>query len=428
MGKARAKRVRRQEPYETLPVFNHGDPLTVVQLPDGRLGVVDGATMRVWVEYDMVATTLADWRTYPRICIPELPKKYGAWKLASIGGVSRTVRRVGCLRTCTFVHTPVSLFALNMPRLSTARDVLDDHTDRVSVGEEAIDPEFGNVAEVTVFCPEDVDFVAARLMRAGVGQVKFEDPEKNAMQCIGIERLDRIDSSVGNRDSEDHRFDRAEFGLGRGEENWIFSWLPAHWTHLPVTWDYMVLNVASVRDVEDLPPLLRQHVAKSRYELLDDPTTPEALELKKVFCRPDGSLRKRLRSAGLTPAQSKQACTCFFASCIERVDDPLVRKAANLVLYQYMLRVGYMARYLGKYDQNALCIGNGDATRNFRKLEQYDPPHLPASVINKKMSRSGEVEVKGNKGSRSKYVKRADRYIPKVRFTKGRTHRTKEDE
>ena len=54
-------------------------------------------------------------------------------------------------------------------------------------------------------------------------------------------------------------------------------------------------------------------------------------------------------------------------------------------------------------------------TRKFHRLAQYDPHRLPTTVLNKLMSQHGIIKGKGNKGSRSKYVERDQRYIPKQR-------------
>ena len=131
-------------------------------------------------------------------------------------------------------------------------------------------------------------------------------------------------------------------------------------------------------------------------------------------------------SAGLSKSQSIQVINAFYLLTIERITDPEMVHAASLILYHYMLRQGYTGRWMGKYQQDAKFIGNGDITRKFHRLTQYDPPRLPASVLSKLVSRNGIVKGKGNKGSRSKYVKRDERYIAKQRVPRGMRQQQRE--
>ena len=75
---------------------------------------------------------------------------------------------------------------------------------------------------------------------------------------------------------------------------------------------------------------------------------------------------------------------------MSRVPDPLVRRAAQLLLHRYMLERGYK--------QDAHYIGNGHRFRNFRRLAQYAPERLPAVVLNKLCARDGRMRNKGSKG------------------------------
>lgn len=414
----RPKIVRDRERFHTLPAFNNREPLTVVVLADGTLGVVDATTLGVWVGYDAAATP-CPWRSLKRVDLPEIPEHNGVWVTKWIGGIGRTVRREGCLRAKSGMKDPITLFATQMPASETACECLRG-IDGVTVGDtEAVDdPLYGRVAEVVVHDPTDVDLVAARLARAGVGRTIFERHDLNAHRHrLGVERLDRIESSISKTDADDERTDPEEFGQGRGDENWKFSWMPSHWKYAPVTWDFMVRNVDDVEDVSTLPMPLRRHVARYRHGMLDA-STDEAKALARHVWDRNGRERVRDVSAGLTIAQSKQLINAFYACCVERVEDPTISEAASLVLYHYMFRQGYTARYMGKYLQNAKCIGNGDRVRVFRRLSQYDPHRLPTSVLNRLVQKDGKIRSRGSKGSRSKYVDKDHRYIPKRRASR----------
>lgn len=417
MGK-RPTTMREKERFDVLPPFNNKEALTVVQVEEGKLGVVDADTLGVWIEHDLKYTFIPNWRKLPRVHLRPPPSQYGSIKSQWIGGVSRTFRRVGCLRAKASCKDPVTLFATNLPEEDTARKALEAYKDIVTVGDCETDTVYGYVSEVIVHSPSEVDFVSARIARGG-GKVFFEDNTNNSNQAIAIERLDRISSKVCNFDSCDDRKEAEEFGLGRGSENWIFSqWLPTSWKKPPITWDYMVENVSEVDDVSDLPFPLRQHVAKARYAACKDKSSNEAKSLLSHISARDGTPKKRKVSAGLSRAQSIQLMDAFYSLCVERVDDPLQVHATSLVMFHYMLRQGYTARWLGKYQQEARFIGNGMDIRKFRRLTQYDPHRLPASVLNKMMQRSGVVKGKGGKGSRSKYVDKSERYVPKQRVSR----------
>jgi hypothetical protein len=417
MVKRTGKRTRSQELFDTLPPFNNKEALTVVRLDqEGTLGVVDASTFGVYIEKSMEYSLIPHWRSLSRVTIPTIPNHYGYMKGQWIGGVSKTFRRIGCLRTKTKVKSPVTLFATKLPDEHAATRALCDFQETATVGDsETIDdPAYGTIAEVVVHSASDVDFVAARLAREG-GSVMFEDHTQNALQGIGIERLDRIDADIVKKDTEDDRKAPEDFGLGRGDENWIFPWLPVEWNNVPITWDYMVKNMDYVEDVSKIPQPLRQHVAKGRYMKCEDKTTDYAKSLRgHVFCK-NGQPKRRCVSAGLSKAQSIQVIDAFYLLTIERVQDPETVHAASLILFHYMLRQGYTGRWMGKYQQEAKFIGNGDVTRKFHRLEQYDPHRLPTAVLNKLVSQHGIVKGKGNKGSRSKYVEREERYVPKQR-------------
>ena len=424
-----APRVRPAERFETLPPLNDRQPLSVVRLADGRLGTVDADTFGVWIEYDLKQTVVPDWSALPRVTLPPIPAHYGEWVTKAIGGVSSTVRRVGGLRVKKHVTHPVTLFAMRMPSQTLAHDTLVSLADRVTVGDTQTvldDPEIGHVAEVVVHDAVDVDMVAARLARAGAGRVVLEDATLDALQPVGIERLDRVEAAICKSDDQDDRVHPTQFGMGRGAENWMFPWLPETWPFPPSTWDYMVRNVDDAEDLRCVPQPLRYHLARFRCTVLSEIAEPSATHraqlrtARGVLFHSDGSARPRPVSAGLARAQSKQLITAFFALCIEKVDPHSeVGRTASLLLFQYMVRRGFTARYMGKYQQLAKYIGNGDTVRRFNRLAQYAPHRLPSDVLERLADSAGVVKGKGNKGSRSKYVSRDVRYVPKRRMPRG---------
>jgi hypothetical protein len=133
---------------------------------------------------------------------------------------------------------------------------------------------------------------------------------------------------------------------------------------------------------------------------------------------------RRYVAAHLTEAQSKQLIEAFFYLVVEGGGDPLLDRACALVLLAYLRERGYTARWMGKYEQDARHVGNGDSFRRFARLTQYAPHRLPTPVLNRLCDVEGKLVHRGSKGSRSKYRKeRRERYAPMQRMT-----RTEEDE
>jgi len=130
--------------------------------------------------------------------------------------------------------------------------------------------------------------------------------------------------------------------------------------------------------------------------------------------------KKRYVSAALTEAQSKQLVHAFYGLVLEGTYDEETRQALSLVLFHYMKERGYTARWMGKYVQNALNVGNGDGFRNFERLAQYAPAKLPTAVLNKLCGRDGRLHCRGSKGTRSKYAVHKPRYKPKSRLLRTR--------
>ena len=243
-----------------LAPFNNRQRLLPVELADGRLGVADEHTKRVWVEHEWTPTVHTGWTP---VDLPAIPEHYGEWVHTSIGGVSNTVRRTGLLRGAPHAKDGV-LFAIKAPTAdAVASALLADVDDKCAVGQTLHDDEAGYVTEVIVgACEDDLGVVAARAARAGATPV-LEDPSLNALRSLGIERLDRIHSKVVCDDEIMHVEDDGNYGLRRGVENWHFPWLPDKWK-VPITWDHMVDNVADVHDLTQLPYPLRQHATHAR--------------------------------------------------------------------------------------------------------------------------------------------------------------------
>jgi len=137
---------------------------------------------------------------------------------------------------------------------------------------------------------------------------------------------------------------------------------------------------------------------------------------------------RRFVSGALDKRQSKQLIEAFYHLTIERVEDPVMKKAFQLILFHYMKERGYTARWMGKYEQDARHVGNGDTFRRFKRLYQYAPHRLPTEVLNKLCDKSGKLRNRGSKGSRSKYAHIRHRANAEVYIPKNRLARTADDE
>ena len=209
-----------------------------------------------------------------------------------------------------------------------------------------------------------------------------------AGRSLGIERLDRIDAAILQRDVGPDQF---AYGLKRGVANWAFGWQPPEWKFASFNWDQLVKNVKDTMPISEVPPLLLQHVAA--YKLLHGEvskvgqawaqalaavardgqghaqrrrTEASQRSARGTHCladarrRSQGGLlvraddgqwwkcfneekylqsyarldqRRRLVSAHLTTAQSRQLITAFYLACVERSLDPIVLLAARIVLF-----------------------------------------------------------------------------------------------
>lgn len=485
----------------TLPHVNMGRVFRAVQCPGGTFGVVDEETQGIWHAFATAPRTLEDKgivASLPTVHLPTFPSQYGSWHKTAIGGVSNTMRRRGCIRTAPQnVSDSVVVFATHAPDDACVRTALAASQFGYAIGSTEHSEEFGFATEIVVHASAEVEHVCAVIARAGA-RVLLEDPALDTKRELGIERLDRVDSEIvaydTNRDAE-----RGTFGLRRGRENWKFSWLPAHWERVPITWDHLVENVRA-EPLDTLPRILRQHVARKRLDEHDydecgmhwEPATrlPCAEELEDFSTgRPDplpiprrrivipppelkarlygaqpvaltlqefeawqvraliGDLGYRLGggvlvqgadgtwyqpvntrdaleryyrgrrevSARLTDAQSQQLISALYVHSVEQHRDPRAVHVAALIMFRYLLVGGYMARWIGKYNQNAHNVGNGRRFRNFVHLEQYVPSRMPSHVLSRRCNPDGTLSTRGSKGTRSKYSDK-DRYVPQRRL------------
>ena len=479
-------------PQSVMAPFNNGLPLKVVRIPSNvqgekdTFGVIDEENYRVWKERDLASTRIPNFRTLEEVSLPIFPTHYGDWKKTSIGGVSKTVRRVNIVRASSRVSGPVTIFSVRCPTERCIPDIFASEED-CSVGEpQYVDETHGIVTEVVIFKAEDLAHACALVYKAG-GTVMLEDPSVNARRCLGVERLDRISAQVV---CEENMYEENDgvYGLRRGNDNWKFPFLPDGW-RVPITWDHMVENVLH-EPLTSIPQPLRQHVAKRRLELgmylkigsrwietvpvtteeLSEPTPPELrrilsnpsqdlvawirggsqhvdeqlpahivdditlktiVQVDGVWYRPvdttaflkkqkTDAFGKRRVSAALKFSQSCQLLTAFYYLCIERRQTEDVNHAFVLIMYHYMKERGYTSRWMGKYDQFAIHIGNGDLFRNFNRLSVYKPHLLPVDVLNRLCGSDGKLKSRGSKGSRSKYKTDKTRYVPKRRLKRSR--------
>lgn len=474
------KKVRRTK---KLPPFQDGEPLQLVVTASQWEGVaesvaaVDARSGGLWRGFTTAKSAREDGEELRPIDLPPIPGPDAAWISCAIGGVSKTQRRVGVLRGRDNVRAPVSLFALRcVPDASGVVDMIrsDEWKAKATVGDPIQDDAEGWAVEVIVHSAQDLSVCAARIARLGAEVVVDEaSAPLEAGRSLGVERLDRIDAAILQRDAGPDRF---AYGLKRGVANWAFGWQPQEWKHASFNWDQLVRNVKDTMPISDVPPLLLQHVAA--YKLLhkefskvgqawaqaaaplhgtarvlrsDDasrrlsgvretrtilPTPVPGAKADSLVKAEDGrwwkcyneekhlqgyarlDQRRRLVSSHLTTAQSRQLITAFYLACVERSLDPIVLLAARIVLFHYLVHSGYTGRWLGQYVQSGLHVGNGNRLRSFKRLRQYDVERLPVTMLNRWLRQDGQLVPNGvasvsRRGSRSKYVKEQEQYRPR---------------
>lgn len=138
-------------------------------------------------------------------------------------------------------------------------------------------------------------------------------------------------------------------------------------------------------------------------------------------------MRGRWVSPKLTGEQSKQLISAFYHLEVERTtDDDEVTHALKLIMFHYMKERGYMARWLGRYEQDAEHVGNSKTFRSFQNMPQYAAHRLPTDVLNRLCDRTGVLRNRGSKGTRSKYKQSGSsttpHYIPKCRQRRTKDH------
>ena len=233
----------------TLPHVNEGFPFDVVKDDSGNIGVRDSTNGSVWWGYDLSATDKETRPVSEVITLPSFPANYGSWKEVPIGGISKTVRRIGIYRAepkTSASDDSVTLLATNARTPHVVKEALDG-IDCAHVIDMEYDDSFGNITEVRVLGADNVAFVSARIARTDA-RVYMEDEKRDLRQYLGIERLDR---------EPDPR---------RGSDKWRFTWLPSHWKRVPLSWNLLAENVPDTEDIEKIPFPLRQHVAKKRID------------------------------------------------------------------------------------------------------------------------------------------------------------------
>lgn len=471
----------------TLDRFNDGRPLRVVRVDETRLGVVDESTRRVWIEHD-VASSRMNLDALVPVSLPTMPETYGQWVKKSVGGVSSTMRRIGVLRAKPKHTGAVVLFALRQPSpdacacaLSDVRgvsvgdtetdDTYGDMTEVVVHSAEDLAHVAARLARAG--CEIHLEDASVDAQRS-LGIERLDRIHANVVHDHEIEEGDDVTGGL--------------YGLRRGGENWRFPWMPTEWKRVPITWDHLVENVIDqpletipqplrqhvarvlldrgegddwtswtraapptvdeeggagfrvvVRDGTLASQLAHGTVSDELVRRTLDLEDPRVRARRVVAIDGDGVWRKpidkragiarhipskRLVSSALDRRQSIQLIEAFYVLGVEQVDDPETAHALELVMYRYMLERGYTARWLGKYDQRALHVGNGHTFRSFRRMSQYAPDRLPANVINKLCDRDGRLRSRGSKGTRSRFKREGvRRYVPKRRLG-----RTEEDE
>lgn len=469
-----------------LPPFLDGAPLQLVVATSqwegegDSVAAVDARSGGLWRGFTTAKSGREEGEELRPIDLPPIPGPDAAWISCAIGGVSQTQRRVGVLRGRDNELAHVSFFALRcVPDASGVVDMIrgDEWKAKATVGDPIEDEVEGWAVEVVVHSAQDLSVCAARIARLGAEVVMDEaSAPLEAGRSLGIERLDRIDAAILQRDVGPDHF---SYGLKRGVTNWAFGWQPEEWDFASFNWDQLVKNVKDTMPISDIPPLLLQHVAA--YKLLhgeaaktgrawaqvaspangtakvlrsDDassrlsgvrafrtvlPTPVVGAKVDSVVRAEDGQWwkcfneekhlqgyarldgRRRLVSSHLTTAQSRQLITAFYLACVERSTDPTVLLASRIVLFHYLVHAGYTARWLGQYVQSAQHVGNGNRLRSFKRLRQYDIERLPVTMLNRWLRRDGDLVPNGlasvnRRGSRSKYVKDQDKYKPRKRL------------
>jgi len=354
---------------------------------NGLIGILDEDTKKVWMGYESKLTDVGDINNYKELTMYTLPENYGEEKVATIGGIGKTLRITGLIKGCAEymkTHKFVAIYVTNIEdKVLFEKNIKEmDYSLPASVEYEHCDDDLGLVAEICC----DLDYLhvlVAKMYRIGC-KVQLLEKEANSFECLGIERLDRRDDQPK-----------------RAPSNWNYSFLPDRWHGVPTMWRNLADNFLRC-DIDDLQHPLKQYVAALNiaYGATNSKYTKYINEYKWV-------------SAALEPCQSSQLLAANYLLNVEQVKCNIQKNIAACIQYRYLITRGYSARWLGKYDQNAAYLGNGNSIRKFTKLNQYCIDELDTKVLEKIYKKDGQLRGKGNKGSRSKYAPLNEKYVPK---------------
>jgi hypothetical protein len=379
----------------TLPSFNRGRPLRAFE-KDGDIYIVDYDTGRLWKNQNVESVLYHGWQNEPELKIPAPPSHYykEIVKNDGIGGVGATIRYGGMYKAHVDAKrkfTYCELYATNIEDKTIFLECIEVVKEYVTLGDfDDQEDEYGTAVDLTCHELEFLEVVCAQIAKTGANIV-LENTRVNAFECIGAQRLDaRV---------EDPR---------RASENWRYSFIPQHWG-TPLLWEDMAQNVDDDGvDFRKLPQPLQQHVIRFKLKTTTDRSQREELQTF-LPC-------KRWVAGALTLDQTRQGNNAFYKLYVEQTRNPMERKLAEAILWNYLFRRGYSWRWIGKYNQTTMYLGNGTKIRKFKTLRQYDPERLPICVLNTICKPGGKLRGRGNKGSRSKYAEEDKKYKPKRRM------------
>ena len=378
-----------RQPTRTLPPLNLGLVFKAYNV-HGKIAILDEETKNVWFGYDLKPTKIDNITSYPEVKLLPIPD-YGKEKHAIIGGVGKTLRRVGLLKgNPDYRNIYGSSFAnifvtniLNKDEFSEKLDSLPEYCVTVEELEDGED-EYGLVAKL--LCEiEQLHVICANIARLGA-KIFISDKKINSFEFLGIERLDRRDEQPK-----------------RAPQNWNYSFLPESWHGVPTLWHNLAGNMCGV-DIELIPQPLKQYVAAY---LINEKNFTEYIKYLENY---------KWVSASLEYEQSKQLINANYILNVEQHCDLVQVELSQMILWRYLIMRGYSSRWLGKYDQNAKFLGNGHVIRKFKDLVQYNIENLSTDILERVYKKDGSLQGKGNKGSRSKYVDEDRRYVPKRRM------------
>lgn len=377
------EKVGKRQHTRTLAPLNLSLEFKVYNI-DGDLGVLDEETKKLWFGYNLEPEYVENLDTYEQVSLSPLPPGYGEFKNCTIGGVGKTKRVIGLIRGGGETDKHTVVYASNIEDLEMFKNGIEKLTDEIVTIEEVetCEDEYGTAAKL-VCSVENIHIVCANIARYGA-KVHISDESVNTFECLGIERLDR-------REEEPKR----------APENWNYSYLPENWSGVPTLWLNLAINYKNC-DTKHMPQPLKQYV-----DALNVVSNSELVKNMEDY---------KWVSAALEECQTLQLLNSYYILNVEQSYDPIQREMSKLLQYRYLICRGYSARWMGKYDQNALHLGNGLTIRRFKKLNQYSISNLETHVLEKVYRKDGTLQGKGNKGSRSKYVDPSVRYIPSRRM------------